>query len=819
MKWLTRSFLPLLLALLLCSAGFAEQVTDGGAASADDTGKELTAQSELYLLVSNAGTDTLLGGAGQTEVQIAAALIMNALEESDVLITVAGTEPDTEAVSVHSGQADAMAAVSAAIEQMGAGSKDTASTNMRGSLDGLAGLYSTEKPDVDTLVVMLNSGAIYTDKESFYSNNMKHAGQMKTDSFEVLFCGVDADEAFSTAFIPMVSGGLYAETEYMDIRTDADETGKAAVQLANAVLDRLGMTGYERYALAEGSASIGEAGRLLKNALFMYPASADNEQIDGEAASSEASAEPSAEASAEPTAEASAEPTAEESAEPEQESAEVPVTVQCGEWELTDAARGQDAVTVYGRKREIVLEVTTNAQYELGNEIEWTVLATVDGEPLNPGDIAYELSGKSFVPVDGKIPGELVGTVGSYWLNATVKYWDIGISVSNGMGFKVIGAPVWAGDDEEATVLDVPEKPGMYVCFTDVKSLFEDPNGEGIESVTFELDDPLKTRFECIWEEDTLILKGDVADEQGEKVTGRLIAINQAKLSAEKEVAVTLYSVPKLISSLKLDLTNEVSDVFDPGEAIELDLEMNKVNLLLLQNMPGAEAWSDYIKVFCAVDGGEMTELEGSLSEGWSYKGTASEPGALKAWLHAGSENVDSSLPAAFELEWTIAAPATVEPSEAPVVETPTADDEEELDPTMLLILVGCGAGLILIIVLICVLALRPRFVGYLKVSVESGDMYQGTPISMDVWGKKAITFGKIVGQTGLPPISALAIPEVMNKLVFKPVKGGIQVISKTGRLEGIGKSAVLKSNKEPVEFRIAQTNVKIIFSYARQNF
>ena len=32
MKWLTRSFLPLLLALLLCSAGFAEQVTDGGAA-------------------------------------------------------------------------------------------------------------------------------------------------------------------------------------------------------------------------------------------------------------------------------------------------------------------------------------------------------------------------------------------------------------------------------------------------------------------------------------------------------------------------------------------------------------------------------------------------------------------------------------------------------------------------------------------------------------------------------------------------------------------------------------------------------------------
>jgi len=629
-------------------------------------------------------------------------------------------------------------------------------------------------------------------------------------------------------FISQMSDGAYTEEDFVDIRTNPENYGEAALKLANTVLAKLNMPVYERFNLKKESNSVQAAKVLLKNALYLYPA-------EGADKAAEATAVPAPEATVQPAGESVQEDRS--------------LRVVCGDWVVTDEATEGRDVTVLGSKQTVAIELNVHPKYLLGDEVEFTAQATADGQPVENVNLLFQLNGKGFAAEGGKIPAEEVNKVGAYALRAILAYEELGISAKGNASFRVIMAPVWGGAETKAVISDAPEQVGQYVCFENMSSLFTDPNGEGIESVTFVPDEQFADKYSYTQENGALAITASVVSGEGETISGKLVAVNKEGLSTEQTVSITLNSIPALVSAMKLDAVAEPSAVYSTGDMISVELKLNNVNQILLNTMRGMDVWAEHIQVSAVLNDGEAVVLEGSLEEGWRYEGIAAEDGVLKAWLHTDVIDVDKTLPAAFEMKWTVEVndPAsnnelsilddellilddgfhvsdTATPAPGIITPTPSIAPTEKPDDvdvpinmTAVLIIVGAIAAVVVGAVLIVVWVKKPAFKGYLVIDAEQDDVYEGSPVFMTDWGKKTVAFKQIISQTGLPPLSALLEQEVMDKLKFKPAQNGICVICESDRLETVVHKPVLKDDGKKFEITIAGKGIKIIVRYQKR--
>ena len=98
-----------------------------------------------------------------------------------------------------------------------------------------------------------------------------------------------------------------------------------------------------------------------------------------------------------------------------------------------------------------------------------------------------------------------------------------------------------------------------------------------------------------------------------------------------------------------------------------------------------------------------------------------------------------------------------------------------------------------------------------LRVNVTTKDgTYNSKPIDLTEWGKKAVAFGTLIGQSGLPPMSLLTSGELAEKLVFKPAKDGVLVVNKAHALRGPEKQIVEEGS--PAVYTIKETGIELVY-------
>ena len=122
-------------------------------------------------------------------------------------------------------------------------------------------------------------------------------------------------------------------------------------------------------------------------------------------------------------------------------------------------------------------------------------------------------------------------------------------------------------------------------------------------------------------------------------------------------------------------------------------------------------------------------------------------------------------------------------------------------------------ALLIAVAALIIARAVAPRYNGVLCIRVNTGESaYESNPIDLAEWGKKTVTFGNLMGQSGLPPISTLTTGEIAERLRFKPARNGILILNKTRSLRGEARLTVSPQN--PARYIVQ--DIQLEFTYRR---
>lgn len=137
--------------------------------------------------------------------------------------------------------------------------------------------------------------------------------------------------------------------------------------------------------------------------------------------------------------------------------------------------------------------------------------------------------------------------------------------------------------------------------------------------------------------------------------------------------------------------------------------------------------------------------------------------------------------------------------------------------PDMLRVYIAAGILLLLIIILIVIIKAtskqRFRENASIEITVKTADRsYEGRPVELEPWGKKAVSFGSLVSSSALPPISLLMDGDVMNKITFRPVRGGVRVDNRSSRLSG-GDREILTRDSNVVRLSGDQ-NISVIIRY-----
>ena len=219
-----------------------------------------------------------------------------------------------------------------------------------------------------------------------------------------------------------------------------------------------------------------------------------------------------------------------------------------------------------------------------------------------------------------------------------------------------------------------------------------------------------------------------------------------------------------------------------------------------------------------SAEDGTSVRFTGSPAEGWTLTGIAHEDTTYTFKLtYDGQQEVQKEEIATIKVE-----PAPFYIRLACMLngkEDWEFDDDNGIlgSPDMLRVYIAAGILLLLIIILIVIIkaASKQRFRenASIEITVKTADRsYEGRPVELEPWGKKAVSFGSLVSSSALPPISLLMDSDVMNKITFRPVRGGVRVDNRSSRLSG-GDREILTRDSNVVRLSGDQ-NISVIIRY-----
>ena len=812
MRAFYRLLLALLLALALCAGALAEPAAD---AVQSDAAARAASFREVVLLIPNEKPNKVLTEANRPGLTLSVALIANALADTDVKLSFVGTvpqEPDVPATA-DPAAADGLAQAVTAMEGMPVGTGNRETTYLRQRVDQIAGQAGASR-----LVVVLLDG-VCGDKDSAF-DSMENRDKTRSESLEMLFIGLDDSENAvkkDPKIIGQLTNDLYTDDDYHLLAGDTP-TAKA-MDLVNLVLEKLGEAPYASRRLTRRDDML-DAAALLERPLFLYadPEALTRaaEDVERSAVDGEMPAEPAlrpddgrTEEDGDAAAEASGE---EESAE----SAGEPFRAAFGGYLLSSAvpetADSVEALSNGMLEVRLELDPIEDVVAGAGEDIPLTARVLAGEAETDRVPVAFELNGEALE--DGVIPGAALTEAAKCTVTATATKSDYNIDLTESQSFRVLGAPEFTAEQTEYAAKDTVDGPRTYAVLEDRFALFEDPNRDGIEKVEVALsDDGLANTSEK-----GLTLEGSFEGVE-HAVEVKLTATNKAGLTAEGTLKVTLTSVPAIIAGAKLEVSG-AQEQYTEGDSVDVEFSLSNTTVRELTTAGMDDSWLDHIAVYVSENDAEPVAAEGNI-DGWRY---SAQPGVgsytLNAWVIADTEEPDPqaepSATVTFEVvELVTPSPEPTDTPTPPPTPTPEPTVMEQLtDKLGIGGLAGIGAGivaLILALVLLIRKSAAPRFSGMLRVNVTTKDgTYNSKPIDLTEWGKKAVAFGTLIGQSGLPPMSLLTSGELAEKLVFKPAKDGVLVVNKAHALRGPEKQIVEEGS--PAVYTIKETGIELVY-------
>lgn len=826
---------------------------------------ETPAVRDVVLMIPNEGTNDVLSADNLDAVKLAAALIVNALSGTGAKVTIVGTVPQVAgepavATELDTGSANAVAEAVDALEAMPSGSGSSETTYLREKVDALAG-ESTQRA---RLAVVLLDGKNRDPRDEKF-DAMVNRSQMSGDRFKMLFLGLNSDKTAvenDVKIIGQLTDDQYGEADYVSPLDGACED--RATAMANRVLGALGLEGYVGRDLRD-SRDLEVAKALLRAPVFLCGGAPDEPQsvADPETADADGSA---AEA-AEPTLDETEIDGGEAFPGDGTQASEGARSVENAIARFSFAAGGRvvtDLVPENAQAVRALWSAVKAVEIDLADiddvgpeheEVRASAMVLADGEATDVLPISYTLNGEPLA--DATVPSDLLAGAGSYTLAASVESADYGIADRSQTSFRVLGVPVFVGNQTRFQVADTVDAPNTFTVLEDRFALFVDPNGEGISSVEVSLPDASLSNVS----DRGLVLQGDMSEPE-KTLTATLIATNAANYSIEQPIGITLKSNPAIISGADLVMSGLEGEYVE-GDPVEVSLSLSNSAFRELSTAVD-DAWLDHIAVYVSLNGAPPVVAEGNI-DGWTYTAQAAlGENVLSAWL-----TVDSIRPESFNMELsassrgefaavapTIPPTASPVPTEPPVETTPEppveattsepplekpvpgqpteaskGDGPEEPTPhpapsasflDRLIESVGVGgiaaicAGIALLIAA-AVLGIRrtaaPRFEGVLHVKVVCSDgTFTSDPIDLSEWGKKTVIFGNLVSQSGLPPIGLLTSGDIAEKLQFKPARDGILIVNRAHSLHGDARAII--TNRNSASYTIKDNRIE--FTYRR---
>lgn len=295
--------------------------------------------------------------------------------------------------------------------------------------------------------------------------------------------------------------------------------------------------------------------------------------------------------------------------------------------------------------------------------------------------------------------------------------------------------------------------------------------------------------------------------------------LNDSATPACAPITPTIHAAQDLTASLIKESALSISgldDAYALKDAIELSVRLD--NLAALQNAPDWADEAGKIAVTCTDTSGEAIPLEGDLENGWSFKSEAHESTSYSfaLWYDNQAEAIRSqtvdvhvkSAPFYIHLACLLNGKADWEFDDANGVLQ---------SPDMLRLYIAAGILLLLLILLIVIIkaATKQRFRenATIEITVKAADRsYEGRPVELEPWGKKTVSFGALVSSSALPPMSLLMDSDVLNKITFRPVRGGVRISNRSDRLSG-GDREVLTRQSSVVHLSGDQ-NISVIIRY-----
>lgn len=130
-------------------------------------------------------------------------------------------------------------------------------------------------------------------------------------------------------------------------------------------------------------------------------------------------------------------------------------------------------------------------------------------------------------------------------------------------------------------------------------------------------------------------------------------------------------------------------------------------------------------------------------------------------------------------------------------------------------IVAGSALALVILMVIIIRAATKQRFKENTSIVITvktENNTFEGRAVDLEPWGKKVVSLGSLISGSTLPPISLLMDSDVMNKICFKPVRGGVYVTNRSGKLSG-GDREVLSRDSNTITLS-GDHNILVIIRY-----
>ena len=257
-----------------------------------------------------------------------------------------------------------------------------------------------------------------------------------------------------------------------------------------------------------------------------------------------------------------------------------------------------------------------------------------------------------------------------------------------------------------------------------------------------------------------------------------------------------------------------LEEEYELNEDVSLSVSLDAENI---KNAPDWEDEKGKISVKYKVEGGDDLALEGDAEKGWTLNG-------LKA-----HKNTSYTFSIFFDDEFVNNKTEELRVKPAPfyihLICRLNGKEDWEFDNTngfwrspdmkRPYIVAGSALALIILMVIIIRAATKQRFKENTSIVITvktENNTFEGRAVDLEPWGKKVVSLGSLISGSTLPPISLLMDSDVMNKICFKPVRGGVYVTNRSGKLSG-GDREVLSRDSNTITLS-GDHNILVIIRY-----